>query len=288
MGTFFHKTFAVAEKKTLTVDEVAERIAGAFEHPFVAARTYVREVGVEWISALLTSRGRKSVDKYRRVPYRWESGITCSDAAKVFFVALYRPGYLDLDHITKSLGPELAQVVVERSRDIETEDLIEILGLPTAASLYKIASVLRTDTRYADLPRKREWSPTEQQAQQIKRMLETRRPYTEIAKMAGVSINTIREHIRQNGLCEPSRRGRRTDHSRNDAIIAEFNAGLSATDLSEKWGLTKARIYQIVGTGAETPADFKKRVKNLFSTCPNMPEKVRHAVQTLREWAEEE
>lgn len=290
MSTFFHKSFAVAEKKTLTAEEVAERIAAAFEHPFVAARHYVREVGVDWISALLTARGRKTVDRFRRIPYRWETGITCSEAAKVFFVAVYRPGFLSDEQITKHLGLDLGAVAIELSQDCTVEDLVEILDLPTISAVYKIASVLRGEEAYAGLPRRREWNPSEEQKEQIVQALAERQPYSQIAREFNTTVNTIREYVRAHGIEAEKRRGRRTDTARNAEIVATFKAGTSAVDIAATYGLTKARVYQILAgvTGTPQTSSFKNNVKNLFSQCPAVPYEVQQAIQTILAWAEEE
>jgi hypothetical protein len=289
MSTFFHQTFAVAERKSLTLDEICERVAASIEHPFVASRAYVREAGVEWVRDLLTARGRKAVDRQRSAPYRWETGLTSSEPAKAFFLALYRPGYLPEAQVIKHLGAELGQIAIDAGRAATGEDLAEIFALPTMNALYKLASVVRAEERYADLPRRREWSPTEAQEREIVEMLEVRRPYADIAKSMGTTVSTIREHIRQNKLGMPAKRGRRTDKDRNDAIIQEYANGVNTKDLSEKYGLTRVRIYQIVGdvTSSDTAVSFKARVRNLFSSHPSAPNEVECAIQTILAWAEE-
>lgn len=287
MSTFFHKSFAVAERKAITVTEVAERVAGAIEHPFVAARSYVKDVGIEWVTGLLTASARRRLDRQRKSPYRWEAGATCTDAAKVFFMALYRPGFLPEQTVMDHFGPDLGAVILDLGRSSTNTELISLLDLPNEGALYKVASAVRTDERYAELPRRREWVATEEQKQQIAEMLEARRPYSDIAREVGTTVPTIREHIRASGLT-PNRVGRRANEERNERLAAEYRQGKSPKLLAEEYGISAVRVHQIVRATAPNDMDtYKSRVRALLSTYPIVPDDVEYAIQTLLAWAEE-
>jgi hypothetical protein len=288
MSTFFHKSFAVAERKTLTLDDITERVAGAIEHPFVAARSYVKDAGLEWVQSLLTTAGRRRLDRHRKVPYRWEAGATCTEAAKVFFVALYRPGFLPAEKVIEHFGEDLGRVVLDMSSNITNEELIPLFDLPTEGVLYKVASVIRSDEKYAELPRRREWSATEEQAQQIYELLEQRQSYSAIAKQMGATVQALREHVRLNGLSN-NPPGRRPKSERNEKICEEYRQGTPPRVLAERYEISTVRVHQILRIEAPSRDidTYKARVRSLLSRHPNVTDEVKCAIQTLLAWAKE-
>lgn len=290
MSTFFNKPFAVAEQQKITPEKAIERMAQIGEHPFVAARHYVKHFGVEWAAGFLQPANRRALDKARTAPYRWEQGITSTDVGKALFVVLYRPGFLSHEQIEDKLGA-LAQVAKDFAASATQDEIMAALEIPTMAALYKVASIVRSEEQYADLPRRRALSLSAHQRAVLDSLLVDRTPYANIAKEFGVSVNTLREYLRENGVAhEPRRPGRRSDDSRNAAIVADYAAGQHPVKISERYGLTPARVYQIIRDNAtpETIYGFKASVKKLFTSYPTVPEEVELAIHTLLAWTEED
>jgi hypothetical protein len=289
MSTFFHRTFAEPERVKITPEDAIARMAKTPEHPFVSARRYVSVLTDAQIEGFLTPAGRKVVDKQRTDKYYWEQAITSTEPGKALFAAVYRPGFLGHEYLVDQLGHSLAEIVTNFASRPKV-DMCDVFGAPNMAAVYRIASILRGEDRYRDLPRHRVWTPTDEQHAQIMEMLAQRKAYSEISASMGVSINTLREYLRTNDLMPERSRGRPSNPQRDDEIRKDWVNGLTCVELSAKYNLTNQRIYQIVrGLPPEGGEEYTKaRIKDLFRSYPPVSEEVECAIHTLLAWAEEE